>query len=421
MSKRITWIHTADLHLGAPFRGLRALSPAWADRMVEAIPEAFDRLLDLAIQREVDFMVIAGDIFDAAQPSYRDVLHFADGMKRLSDAGIPVYFCTGNHDPYTSWKNSYVRLPESVHMFPASQPGFFLYERDGEPLCVLGGRGYYNQTVSAEENLAAGITKAAAQAALGVETPFGVGVLHTGLHLDNVKAPTDPRELRAAGFDYWALGHIHQPYFDTPTDPHLVFSGCIQGRDIKETGPRGCYVVTLEEGAPNQAEFVPLASVVWQKLTVDISECATLTDCHDAIMRELFTANGHAQCEEMVERVTLVGKTPLHHILRQPGVVEDLRQQINDGYPVFFCDALIDRTSQPIDRAALAAEGLFPSALLAQSARMEDSPNDQVDYLQREFLAHSLQLPSSCVRNIDRLIREAEEEVLDLLGGPNDD
>ncbi len=91
MSKRVTFIHAADLHLGAPFRGLRALSTKWANRLLTAIPESYDRIIDAAIAREVDFVVMSGDIFDDARPSYGDYLHFFSGLERLDEAGIPVY------------------------------------------------------------------------------------------------------------------------------------------------------------------------------------------------------------------------------------------------------------------------------------------------------------------------------------------
>ena len=59
MSKRVTFIHASDLHLGAPFRGLRALSSKWANRLLSAIPESYDRMVDAAIARDVDFVVVS--------------------------------------------------------------------------------------------------------------------------------------------------------------------------------------------------------------------------------------------------------------------------------------------------------------------------------------------------------------------------
>ncbi len=417
MAESVTFIHAADLHLGAPFRGLRDLSPTWSDRMVAAIPEAFDRMVSAAVERRVDFVVMAGDIFDASHPSYADFRRFFDGMAVLDKAGIPVYLCTGNHDPYTSWKSDFGELPASAFLFPADKPGYFAYQRDGRPLVLLGGRGYYNQSVSPDEDIAAGITRTNAERSLGCSAPFGVGVLHTGLNLDPTKAPTDPSNLLKSGMDYWALGHIHQPWQDSSRNPRLAFSGCIQGRDIKETGPRGCYQVTLRQGEDNRAEFIPCAGVVWQRLDVDVSACTTLVEVHDAIMRQLFAANGSAQCEEMVERITLTGRSGLHQVLRQPGVVDDLRSNINDSYPAFFCDALIDRTRPVFDREALARDGLFPAAVLRQSQAMASQPDAMRAFLQEEFLEKNISMPASCDSDVEGLRQQAEDLVLDLLEG----
>lgn len=422
MSKRVTFIHASDLHLGAPFRGLRALSSKWANRLLSAIPESYDRMVDAAIARDVDFVVVSGDIFDSARPSYGDYLHFFEGLERLGEAGIPVYLITGNHDPYTSWQHDFFSLPPNATMLPGDRPGFALVERDGQPLCLIGGRGYYNQTWPMDECIAEGVTREAAEQALAVqhphaaEAPFAVGLLHTGLNLDPVKAPVDPAVLMHAGMDYWALGHIHMKYaYPSFDDPRLVFSGCIQGRDIKETGERGVFCVTLREGAKNELEFIPTASVVWQRMHVDVSDCANLPDITDKIMRELFRVNGKAHCEEMCVRITLTGTTPLHAVFARPGVLEDLRKHINDGYPSFYCDALVDATLRPYDKEALRREGLFPAVFLQVADALRADREDEIAYIQEEFLLKNIQLPSAYTRRIDELAADAEDLVLDLL------
>ena len=95
MSKSVTFIHASDLHLGAPFKGLRALSSAWADKLVKAIPEAYQRIIDESLAQQVDFVIFSGDIFDNARPSYADFSLFIEGLKRLDEAHIPVYFLHG--------------------------------------------------------------------------------------------------------------------------------------------------------------------------------------------------------------------------------------------------------------------------------------------------------------------------------------
>jgi predicted MPP superfamily phosphohydrolase len=160
VTESLTFIHAADIHIGAPFRGLRALSEEWGRRLAEAIPQAWDRVVDAAIDRNVDFVVVAGDIFDSVRASYRDYSRFFQGLWRLDEQGIPSYLCTGNHDPLSLWQQDFFALPPSATMLAADRPDFALYERDGRPMAMIGGRGYPNKVWSPSESIAAGLTRA---------------------------------------------------------------------------------------------------------------------------------------------------------------------------------------------------------------------------------------------------------------------
>lgn len=419
MADSLTFLHAADLHIGAPFRGLRALSEEWARRLTEAIPAAWDRVVELAVTRHVDFVVVSGDIFDSVRASYRDYLRFFEGLNRLDAEGIPSYLCTGNHDPLSLWQQDFFALPPSATMLAADRPDFALFEKEDRPLAIIGGRGYPNKVWSPNENIAEGITRAAAIRALGpraAEAPYAVGVLHTGLTLDPVKAPSNPMELLRAGFDYWALGHIHKRWVNDERAPRIAFSGCIQGRDVRETGPRGVNLVTLSPGRPPEVTFVPTASVVWEAVKVDASDCANIPALVAKTMRELFAVNGDASCEMMVSRITFVGATPLHEVLARPGVLEEVRASLNDSYSEFFCDGLIDATTAPVDEAALRAEGLFPAVFLRTADSFADDLSGQIDYLQEEYLARNVPLTAALSEKKARhLTEEATRLVLDLL------
>lgn len=419
MADSLTFLHAADLHIGAPFRGLRALSEEWARRLTEAIPAAWDRVVELAVTRHVDFVVVSGDIFDSVRASYRDYLRFFEGLNRLDAEGIPSYLCTGNHDPLSLWQQDFFALPPTATMLAADRPDFALFEKEDRSLAIIGGRGYPNKVWSPNENIAEGITRAAAIRALGpraAEAPYAVGVLHTGLTLDPVKAPSNPVELLRAGFDYWALGHIHKRWVNDERAPRIAFSGCIQGRDVRETGPRGVNLVTLSPGRPPEVTFVPTASVVWEAVKVDASDCANIPALVAKTMRELFAVNGDASCEMMVSRITFVGATPLHEVLARPGVLEEVRASLNDSYSEFFCDGLIDATTAPVDEAALRAEGLFPAVFLSTADSFADDLSGQIDYLQEEYLARNVPLTAALSEKKARhLTEEATRLVLDLL------
>ncbi|MEY8561539.1 DNA repair exonuclease [Eggerthellaceae bacterium 3-80] len=422
MKPQVTFIHAADLHLGAPFRGLRAVSDKWARRLIHALDDAYDRVISAAIERDVDFVVISGDSFDLSETSYGDYLHFVTGLNRLAEADIPVFIVAGNHDPLTSWQHGYFALPANTILFSADRPNFAIVRKQGKPLCIVGGRSYFNQTWPEDVSIAEGITRAAAKDALRPtnpdidDVPFAVGIIHSGLNLDPYKAPTSPLELDSAGMDYWALGHVHIPYiWPNEKDPRIVFSGCIQGRDIKETGPRGVYEVTLRQDMPAQLSFIPTASVVWQQLSVDVHDCANVLDIQNKIVREFFRLNGKAKCEEMISRITLVGTTSLCRFLDNETTLEDLRESLNEAYPEFFCDAIINKTTMPLDRSKLASEGLFPSVFMRIASEQQEIVDDEFYYLEEEFSDRNFSSLLSRLKDVEDLASEAETLVLDLL------
>lgn len=418
MTESVRFIHVADLHLGAPVRGVCHAGPEWAARLQRAIPEAFERVVDVALEREADFMVVAGDVFDTSRPSYRDYLRFFEGLRRLDEAGIPVYLVAGNHDPFTLWGRGVELLPKSARMLGVGGPEFALFERDGEPLCLIGGRSYYNQTWPADESIAEGISRAAAEEAFGpraARAPLSVGVIHTGLDLDLSKAPVDQGELLSSGIDYWACGHLHR-FTVRPSagDPRIVFPGCVQARDVRETGERGCCLVELGSASPS-VEFIPTSSVVFQQIEVDVGACQTLADVVRLVQAELFRENGKVHCDEMVVRVALVGETALHEFLVRGEVTEDLRNHINNAYPSFLCDVITDLT-RPADEGALPT-GTFHEVVGDIADEERGREDVLVNYVQSELVKRGIAVPASLARQVGAFNDRAERIVLDLLQG----
>lgn len=416
----VTFIHAADLHLGAPFKGLRTIAPAWADILLEAIPEAFRKIIDTALDQQVDFVVFAGDIFDNSHPSYADFSLFVSGLRQLNQAGIPVYFVTGNHDPYISWDNSFAALPENAHLLGATKPEFACFERDGKPLALIGGRGYYTQSWPSEENISEGISRETAMVDLGVSAPFMIGILHTGLDIDVTRSPVNPKHLLKKDVDYWACGHVHQPrILPSKEDPRIVYSGCPQGRDMKEEGEHGVFKVTLTTDAPAEVEFIPTAKVAWQHAMLDVSECATISEVQEKIVSAEFAQNAETRCQRMIFRITLTGRSSLHEELTAQ-VLEDMRAILNDGYPFFYVDALLDKTIPLLDYKTLQKEGLFPAVYLDVMKACRSEKEATLIDLEKQFYQRDLSLPSSLEAKYKDLCDEAETLVLDLLGRDGD-
>lgn len=174
--------------------------------------------------------------------------------------------------------------------------------------------------------------------------------------------------------------------------------------------------------APPKVSFIPTASVVWEKVRIDVSDCTNIPALVSKTMRELFAVNGDASCEMMVSRIILTGATSLHEVLGRPGVLEEVRASLNDAYSEFYCDSLIDETTAPIDEEALRAEGLFPAVFLRTVDRLSEDVEGQIDYLQEEYLARNVPLTAALSEKKARqLTNEAARLVLDLLLQGGDD
>ena len=364
MSSNIRFLHTADLHLGAPMRGIAFAPETWVKKLNYAIGHSFERVIQTAIDQDVDFVIVAGDVFDTTRPSQREYSLFYEGMALLKEANIECYLVAGNHDPYTTWQKDIALLPSNVHFLGINKPEFCVYKRDNKPLCIIGGRSYYNQTWTLKERIEKGITRSNAVSSLLPEypdaesIPFSVGIIHSGLDIDQRKAPSDPKKLIDQGMDYWACGHLHSKLvYPSMDNPLIVFPGCIQGRDMKETKERGCYLVemscdiedTTEESnvaaiksgrVRTSIEFMPTSTVVFHHFDVSIDNCQTLTDILRLIQIELFNENGTIHCDDMVVKVRLVGTSRIFKSLIDEEILETLRSQINASYPSFYCDCI---------------------------------------------------------------------------------
>ena len=212
----IRFVHAADLHLDATFGGVDASDRRVTDGLTRSTLDSLDRIVDLCMAREVDFLLIAGDLYNSSDRSLRAQLHFQRAARRLHEAGIPVFAVHGNHDPADGWSAG-LDLPESVHFFPTDRVGRHEVHRNGELVCAIYGRSYATRQVT--DNLAR-------EFARGADDPLAVGLLHTnvgGREGHENYAPCTVADLRAAAMDYWALGHIHacgrvadDPAYDFP-------------------------------------------------------------------------------------------------------------------------------------------------------------------------------------------------------------
>jgi DNA repair exonuclease SbcCD nuclease subunit len=335
----VTFVHAADLHLDAPFQGIDASDERVRSALVAATYEALDRIVGLCLEERVDFLVVSGDVYNNRDKSLRSQFRFQAACQRLAEAGIHVFIAQGNHDPADGWSAG-LPMPETVHYFSTTRVEAVPFERDGEAVCTLYGRGYPK---SAERrDFAREFHRAPGDR-------VAIGVLHTnvgGREGYEDYAPSSMEELRAARMDYWALGHIHKPDV-LSEDPRIVYSGCPQGLNPKEDGPRGCYLVTID-GAMVTQRFCPTHSVMWVRDSCDVSSCDGVEAVRDCVRVACARAGEQADGRPVVVRLDLVGRTEAHGVLSRgtafTDLMRDAREEQMRGDPWVWIDRLLDRT-----------------------------------------------------------------------------
>lgn len=296
------FIHAADIHLDSPLTGLSAYADAPVDMLRTATRDAFTNLVAEAIEQQVDFMVIAGDLYDGAWKDHNTGIYFCKEMGRLKKAGIPVYLLFGNHDAESEMTKK-LQLPGNVHTFDTRKPSTFQLEHLN---VALHGRSFREKETT--ENLAT---------AYPAPLPgmFNIGVLHTALEGNAAHAnyaPCNLDELHAKGYRYWALGHVHE-YQMWQGASTVVFPGNLQGRHIRETGPRGAVVVSVNDRGVPEVERLFVDVLRWHHLEVDVAACNSLSEVVSAIGKALegMVENSASTMPNAV-RVTVSGKTAAH-------------------------------------------------------------------------------------------------------------
>jgi exonuclease SbcD len=295
------FIHAADIHLDSPLHKLDYYDGAPVDDIRQATRRAFNNLVQTAIAEEVHFILIAGDLYDGDWKDYNTGLYLVSQTSRLREAGIPVYMIAGNHDAASKITKT-LRLPENVHLFPSNQPATHTIDSLN---VAIHGQSFATPAVKKDLSL---------RYPEPVPGYFNTGVLHTcasGREGHEPYAPCTLEGLRSKAYDYWALGHVHQHEI-LSDDPWIVFSGNIQGRHVRETGPKGCVLVTVDDRGRAEIEFKPLDVIRWEIVTVDSNGAENGYTVMDRFCNRLDTLLEKNEDRPLVVRVVIQGETTAH-------------------------------------------------------------------------------------------------------------
>lgn len=354
------FIHASDLHIDSPLRGLDRYDGAPVERLRTATRSALERLVDKALTERVDFVLFAGDIYDRDWQDFHTGLFFREQMVRLGRAGIRVFIVQGNHDAQGVISRQ-LTLPPNVTVFSSRSAQTVKID---ELSVAIHGRSFPERAV--DEDLVPSYPPP-------VPGFFNIGMLHTSLtgrvgH--DTYAPTDLPTLIAKGYDYWALGHVHAREV-VCEQPRIVFPGNLQGRSAKETGAKGCELVTVEVGRI-EAEFVALDVVRWSQVSVPLGSVDRLESLSDAFGHALEPVLIGTTDRLHAVRVTLTGSTELHRQeANQPGTLaaamHAAAQDVSEAE--IWIEQVRLELSTPLDRAQTALR----QDAVGELARLVDS------------------------------------------------
>jgi DNA repair protein SbcD/Mre11 len=369
-----TFAHAADLHLDSPFKGLTKVPAAVRERLRESTFAALRGLLDVVRRDKVDFVVLAGDLFDAADRSLRAQLRLQRALGEMTALGAQVFVVHGNHDP-ESGRQAKLDWPQGVHVFGSDGVDCVpAYTRNGELAAHVYGISYPSASVT--DNLA--LRFKAKEGA-----PFHLALLHANVDGDpshDNYAPCKLEELVSGQFQYWALGHVH----DRRTlheYPHVVYPGNLQGRSIRETGGKGVYVVSVTGTGSIDMRFHDVADVIWQEISVSIEGIEREQELKNRLLTAVEEAHHQAQGRPILVRILLEGRGALHDRLLQPEVAEEWLEELREWVEApeeaeswIWPESIAVRTSGMLRLETVAEEEGFLGELLRRGLAATHSP-----------------------------------------------
>ncbi|WP_026477029.1 metallophosphoesterase family protein [Alkaliphilus transvaalensis] len=323
------FIHIGDVHLDTTFY---SKDNDIREKLRNSLRDSFKEVIDTCIREEVHGLLIAGDLFDHKQLSFQTEEMLLNSFKKLKEHQIKVFYATGNHDPGdSSFMRTRLDWPDNVTIFGDDKIKVVeVLDQQGQIIGKIVGVGH--KTAKEARNLIKDFpTKEG-------NVPY-VGLVHTmvtnatGVEKHDRYLPCSIEDLQLKGYDYWALGHIHQ-FQEIGKDHKIYYSGNLQGRNPKETGAKGGLLVTIDPQVPSKIKFISFSKVIWHSLSIDgLETVSTYSQLKDYLIEYITDYLKKApQGNEGILRIELLGRSLLKEELQQ----EENRQQLEADLKFYF-------------------------------------------------------------------------------------
>lgn len=375
MAMPIKLLAIGDMHLGRQPRRL----PAELSNQTRTLSpqKGWERTVEQAVKSHVDLVVLAGDLVDQEDNFFEAFRPLETGINTLVEAGIEVVGISGNHDV-----SVLPRLAKQLSQFKLlganGQWETHHFEKNGQTVTVHGWS--YPKPVVNESPLEGHTFK---------RTPgLNFGLLHCDRdQVDSRYAPVNSQALKQAGLDGWLLGHVHKPD-PLAADSINGYLGSITGLHVGEHGPRGPWLLNIEQGKVQSVHQWTLAPLVWIHVTLDVSGMSQVEDVMDRLLQEIRYLDQQASTylkppHALGIRVILEGSSDQGAVF-----VDALSEKQNTNMavgdiPTIFIESVQDQTTTAIDLNLL-AQRTDHIGRLARSLALLDETSEKPERVSEE-------------------------------------
>lgn len=399
---KFKFLHTADIHLDSPLRGLEAYEGAPVDKIRGATRKAFENLVEIAIEEKVQFIIIAGDVYDGDWKDFNTGLFFVHQMTKLKEKNIKVYIIKGNHDAANKMTKE-IKFPNNVYEFSYKNPETIY---DEYLKVALHGQSFKTRDV--KENLSNNYQNR-------IKDYFNIGILHTGLtgrEGHENYSPCKTEDLISKNYDYWALGHIHKREIICE-DPYIIFPGNIQGRHIRETGEKSCTIIEVNNNEIIEIYELGTDVLRWFILDIKLDDLETYEELLNKIkidMNDLLDRNNE---KFLAIRVNLEGSCQFNSFLKNnlEKIETDIRAlSIEVGIDVVWIEKIKINSFEKLSIEDLLEKNPFLSEFIEYFDNIDD---ENIKGIINEFNSLKKTLPNEYFEEFDILNFENEKKLFE--------
>ncbi|HQD86197.1 MAG TPA: DNA repair exonuclease [Bacillota bacterium] len=273
-----SFIHTADLHLGRPFRKLGRLG----EQIRQAQLQTLKNIVDAVRETRSDFLVIAGDLFDSNAVSLDMARYVLDCFASL--APVPVYILPGNHDVLGSASIYHTitrlgRLPSNVTVLVEA----------AQEVTPCPGVAVFAAACTAKQGGDRPLRRLMSLASQS-DAKYKLAVVHAsvdvpGLSIDPLESLVSREDIESCPFHYIAMGHWHSRQVWSQGSIQALYPGTPETLGFGETPSPGT-VTLVSLGDTLRIQEIPVGVYKWVKLTLDLSLMPDLDAVIQRVMQE---------------------------------------------------------------------------------------------------------------------------------------